>query len=50
VALRLRRPRELRGHRPAGAPTPETEAIVVALDDHREAAPALVAAPALGRA
>jgi cellulose synthase (UDP-forming) len=28
----------LRGHRPAGAPLPEAEAIVVALDDYRESA------------
>jgi cellulose synthase (UDP-forming) len=30
----------LRGHRPAAAPLPESEAIVVALDDYREPAPA----------
>ena len=29
----------LRGHRPAAAPLPEAEAIVVALDDYREPAP-----------
>jgi cellulose synthase (UDP-forming) len=29
----------LRGHRPAAAPLPESEAIVVALDDYREPAP-----------
>ena len=31
----------LRGHRPAGAPIPESEAIVVSLDDYREPAPEL---------
>jgi cellulose synthase/poly-beta-1,6-N-acetylglucosamine synthase-like glycosyltransferase len=37
----------LRGHRPA-APVPESEAIVVSLDDYREPAP--LALPAVGRA
>jgi cellulose synthase (UDP-forming) len=34
----------LRGHRPAAPPLPESEAIVVSLDDHREPAVALDAA------
>lgn len=38
----------LRGHRPAAAPLPESEAIVVALDDYREPAPQ--ALPAIGQA
>ncbi|HEY1855330.1 MAG TPA: glycosyltransferase [Solirubrobacterales bacterium] len=40
----------LRGHRPAGAPVPEQEAIVVSLDDYREPQPALAPAIALGEA
>jgi cellulose synthase (UDP-forming) len=40
----------LRGHRPGGAPLPEAEAIVVALDDYREPEPELAPAPAFGRA
>ncbi len=43
----------LRGHRPAAAPLPEAEAIVVALDDYRDrepAEPALAREPALGQA
>jgi cellulose synthase (UDP-forming) len=38
----------LRGHRPAAAPLPESEAIVVSLDEYREATPAAV--PAVGQA
>ncbi|HEX5929140.1 MAG TPA: glycosyltransferase [Solirubrobacterales bacterium] len=33
----------LRGHRPAAAPLPESEAIVVSLDDYREPAPDVMA-------
>jgi len=41
----------LRGHRPAAAPLPESEAIVVSLDDYREAeAGPRPSLPALGRA
>ena len=40
----------LRGHRPAGPPLPESEAIVISLDDYRQPEPALVPAPALGQA
>jgi cellulose synthase (UDP-forming) len=40
----------LRGHRPAGAPLPESEAIVISLDDYHEVERALAPAPALGQA
>ena len=41
----------LRGHRPA-TPLPESEAIVISLDDHRDREPLAVETPipALGRA
>ncbi len=40
----------LRGHRPAATPLPESEAIVVSLDDYREAPTITGALPAAGQA
>ena len=40
----------LRGHRPSGAIIPESEAIVVSLDDYREPAPEVEPEPAFGQA